>query len=173
VAKSDFFYITGQRATMHYANVLPQWQNFNSGNWQAVEDKVRAFAWHYGRDLEVYTGGYGRASLPNNQNVQTNLYLMHLMNNDKKMPVPRYFWKIVYDPIAKAGIAIIGLNNPYQEVNEIDFNDLCADISTEVNWLKIQDASDMKLGYIRICEINSFRAKFLNIPDFTVNSVLK
>ena len=30
--------------------------------------------------------------------------------------MPRYYWKILYDPIGAAGVAVIGINNPHLEV---------------------------------------------------------
>lgn len=36
-AKSDFVYATGQRASFYFINAAPQWQPFNAGNWNWLE----------------------------------------------------------------------------------------------------------------------------------------
>lgn len=36
-AKTDFIYATGQRATFYFINAAPQWQPFNNGNWNWLE----------------------------------------------------------------------------------------------------------------------------------------
>lgn len=36
-AKTDFIYATGQRATFFFINAAPQWQPFNAGNWNWLE----------------------------------------------------------------------------------------------------------------------------------------
>jgi DNA/RNA endonuclease G (NUC1) len=168
VAKADFFYGSSQLVTFFFANVLPQWQTFNGGNWNTLEGNVRTFAGHYGKDLEVYTGGSRHATLPNKNKVQTDLFL----TTNGKMPVPRMFWKIVYDPATHAGIAFIGLNNPYQTKAEAEKNVFCKDISSDVNWLDWKQM-DLVLGYSYTCEVNQFRANFPDIPNFPVKSVLK
>ena len=33
-----------------------------------------------------------------------------------RLPVPRYYWKILFDPLAGAGVAVIGVNNPHLTV---------------------------------------------------------
>ena len=32
------------------------------------------------------------------------------------MTMGRYYWKILYDPVGGAGVAVIGINNPHLEV---------------------------------------------------------
>ena len=36
-AKSDFVFATAQRATFFFTNAAPQWQPFNAGNWNFLE----------------------------------------------------------------------------------------------------------------------------------------
>lgn len=36
-AKSDYVFATGQRATFYFINAAPQWQPFNAGNWNWLE----------------------------------------------------------------------------------------------------------------------------------------
>jgi DNA/RNA endonuclease G (NUC1) len=168
VAKADFFYSTGRIATFYYANSLPQWQTLNSGNWNTLEENVRKFVSRHDRNMVVYTGGSFKSTLPNIKNVQTNLTL----TTKGQMPVPRMFWKILYDPTTQAGIAFIGLNNPYQTAAEATADVRCKDISSTVSWLTWQRTKLVR-GYSYTCEVNDFRANFPDIPDFKVKSILR
>ncbi|PNF16246.1 hypothetical protein B7P43_G14573 [Cryptotermes secundus] len=53
------------RATFHFVNVSPQWQTFNGANWNALEMSVRTYADRNKLNLDVNTGTYGVATLPN------------------------------------------------------------------------------------------------------------
>ncbi|XP_059478930.1 uncharacterized protein LOC132198744 isoform X2 [Neocloeon triangulifer] len=39
-ARADFVFSSHQRATFWYVNVAPQWQTFNGGNWNTLEDNI-------------------------------------------------------------------------------------------------------------------------------------
>lgn len=39
-----FVYDTLQDATYYFANVAPQWQSFNNGNWRQLEEMGRHYA---------------------------------------------------------------------------------------------------------------------------------
>lgn len=41
-AKSDFVFATAQRATFYFINCAPQWQPFNAGNWNNLEQVTTA-----------------------------------------------------------------------------------------------------------------------------------
>jgi DNA/RNA endonuclease G (NUC1) len=166
--KADFFYATGQRVTYSYANALPQWFTANRGNWETLEKNLRTFAKNYGHDLEVYAGGTEHFFLPDIHNNRRNIFL----NTNQQMPVPRMLWKIVYDPTSHAGIAFITLNNPYETENEAKADVWCKDISAEVKWLTWK-RKDLVLGYSYACDVNQFRSRFSDMPEFTVNKILK
>ena len=36
--------------------------------------------------------------------------------SDRRLPVPRYYWKILFSPSQKAGVAVVGVNNPHLKV---------------------------------------------------------
>jgi DNA/RNA endonuclease G (NUC1) len=44
-----------QDATFYFLNVAPQWKKFNSGNWLALELKIRAFAQDNEVDIKALT----------------------------------------------------------------------------------------------------------------------
>ena len=33
-----------------------------------------------------------------------------------RLPVPRYYWKILHSPSLSAGVAVVGVNNPHLTV---------------------------------------------------------
>lgn len=70
----------------------------------------------------------GHASLPDVNGNEIDLYL----TTNGKMPAPRIFWKILYDPETTRGIAFISLNNPYQRPETIAQDVRCRDICDNV-----------------------------------------
>jgi DNA/RNA endonuclease G (NUC1) len=50
-AKSDYVFASGQRSTFYFINAAPQWQPFNAGNWNNLEqvnnfNNVRVFCFY-------------------------------------------------------------------------------------------------------------------------------
>ncbi|VVC24486.1 Hypothetical protein CINCED_3A001670 [Cinara cedri] len=56
--RADFIFDSQQAATFYYANVGPQWQSFNNGNWEKLESAIRKFVINKQLELIVYTGTY-------------------------------------------------------------------------------------------------------------------
>lgn len=104
-------------------------------------------------------------------NNEVDLYLS-VAGTANKMPVPRMMWKVLYNPTTKAGIAFVGLNNPYQDESTIAADIRCTDICGQISWLSWTQ-KDVKKGYSYCCEVNNFRTAFPDLPSFTVTSVLK
>ena len=84
------------------------------GNWMYFENGVRDFVTDRKLDLVVYTGTHGVCELAD---IDGNMVDIYLYSPDK-LPVPRYYWKILYDPISDAGIAVVGINNIHITVCE-------------------------------------------------------
>ena len=169
-AKADFVYGSQQRATFYLVNVSPQWQTFQGGNWEALESSVRDFVFRKNRDFVVYTGTYGVATLPNVTGNETELYLHIDRNNNKSIPIPKFFWKAVYDPESQAGVVFVGINNPHISDPQGDYlicTDVCANISW-VNW----DQKNITAGYSYCCEVDDFRSTVDILPDFPVSGLL-
>ncbi|KAL5292552.1 hypothetical protein ACFFRR_011381 [Megaselia abdita] len=169
-AKADFIMGSPQRGTFLFVNAGPQWQSFNAGNWQRVEDGVRSMVTKRQITIECYTGTYGVTTLPNKDGKQTELYLYE-SGSTKQIPVPKIYFRIVYEPSTKKAIVLIGVNNPHLSLVEIkkDYI-LCPDISskvTYVGWSK----TDIIKGYSYACEYAEFKKKVTNIPSLTVSGV--
>jgi hypothetical protein len=169
-AKDDFVYGSQHRATFRFVNVSPQWQTFNGGNWEALESSVQKYADKRKLDLVVYTGTYGVATLPNINGIETELYLYVDSNNNKAIPVPKFYWKAVYDPKSQAGVVFVGINNPYVSNPQGDYL-ICTDVCSKISWIQ-WDQKNIKRGYSYCCEVNDFRSKVKTLPDFPVNGLL-
>jgi hypothetical protein len=169
-AKADFVYGSQHRATFHFVNVSPQWQTFNGRNWEALESSVRAYADKRNVDFVVYTGTYGVATLPNVDGNETELYLHVDRNNNKAIPVPKFYWKAVYDPKSQAGVVFVGINNPYVSDPQGDYL-ICTDVCSKISWIQ-WDQKNIGKGYSYCCEVDDFRSTVKTLPQFTVSSLL-
>jgi len=170
-ANADFVYGSQQNATFHFVNVAPQWQTFNAGNWEKLESNVRAYADKKKLDLVVYTGTYGVATLPNVNGIETELYLYVDSNNNKAIPVPKFYWKAVYDPKSQAGVVFVGINNPYvSNPPQRDYL-ICTDLCSKISWVE-WDQKNITKGYSYCCEVDDFRSTVKYLPSFPVSGLL-
>lgn len=174
-AKTDFIYGSQQRFTFYYVNVAPQWQTLNAGNWLTIEGNVRDYASNNNIDLIVYTGTYGVTTLPNaieegEEEEDIELYLHYDKNDNGVVPVPNLFWKVIYEPIGKKGIALIAINNPHYE--NVEEHVICENVCDEIDWLTWKSAN-IKLGYGYCCDVDDFRETIDYLPAFQVDGLLK
>ena len=87
------------------------------------------------RDILVYTGTVGILAYKNSLGVETEFFLGHEGNvsNEEAIPVPKYYWTIIYDEKQHKGIAFLGLNNPHS----LDVTDyLCPNVCDKITWLE-------------------------------------
>lgn len=161
---ADFIFGSWQFLTYFYANVAPQWQSINAGNWLATEKNVRKKAIELGRDLTVYTGTQGILTLPNAKGQATPLYL----NDDAQtIPIPDNFWKVLYDAETKQGIALVGSNNPLLDSED---NLLCKNVCEANGWSTIRD---FRKGLIYCCTVADFQKAVSYAPKLSVSGVLQ
>ncbi|KAJ8877248.1 hypothetical protein PR048_021702 [Dryococelus australis] len=168
-AKTDYVYGSQHRATFYYVDAAPQWQVFNNGNWLTLENNVRRYASSRAVNLVVYTGTYGVTSLPDVHNIERELWL-YVNGTQRGLPVPKLFWKVVYNPINRSAAVFIGLNNPYIEKPGNDYI-ICPDVSSKISWLT-WDKTNIKKGYSYACEVSAFRSVVNTLPAFTVSRLL-
>ncbi|KAJ1525323.1 hypothetical protein ONE63_010145 [Megalurothrips usitatus] len=161
---ADFVFGSWQFLTYFYANVAPQWQSINAGNWLATEKNVRKKGIELGRDLTVYTGTEGILTLPNAQGVATPLYLN---DDDKKIPIPNNFWKVLYDAQTKQGIALVGSNNPLLDSED---NLLCKNVCEANGWPTIRD---YRKGLIYCCSLADFQKAVPHAPKLSASGILQ
>ncbi|XP_025074329.1 uncharacterized protein LOC112552708 [Pogonomyrmex barbatus] len=163
VAKADFVYGAQQRSTFWYLNTAPQWQTFNGGNWNSLEISVRYFAATYHLDLDVYTGVHGHMTMKDIYDNQEPLYL-------DALSVPKFYWKVIYDPLSKQGTAFVGLNDPFITSITDDIY-LCKDISEKIEWL-IWQPKNITAGISYACSVDDLREAVPTVPLFDVIDIL-
>jgi len=156
---ADFIFYSWMDATYHFINTAPQWMSFNGGNWMYLEDGLRDFAVERGLDLVVYTGTHGLCQL---EDVNGDLVDIHLYNGNM-LPVPRYYWKIVYDPLAGAGVAVIGVNNPHLSSFPPEYL-ICPPLTDHPLMENIYHPEDLFKGYTWACRVEDLASAVPECP---------
>jgi hypothetical protein len=116
----------------------------------------------------VYTGTHGVATLKDVSNVDTELYL-HVNETKKLIPVPKFYWKAVYDPKSQHGIVFVGVNIPSSPLPS-DYL-ICEDVCSRISWVQ-WDRTNITAGYSYCCEVDKFRPTVKSLPPFTVIDLL-
>ncbi|XP_022903824.2 uncharacterized protein [Onthophagus taurus] len=169
-AKADFVYGAHQRGTFYFLNAAPQWQTFNGRNWNSLEQDVRGYAADEQKDLVVYTGTHGVATLPHEETGEEIELYLYVNGDVKQIPVPQLYWKVVYEPSTKSAIAFVGVNNPY--VEDLTDQIICNDICDGINWLS-WDQHDSQDGYSYCCSVDELKETVKNLPDLDVQGLLQ
>ncbi|KAK9869334.1 hypothetical protein WA026_003088 [Henosepilachna vigintioctopunctata] len=163
---ADFLFASWQFSTYFYVNAIPQWQAINAGNWKRLENLVRESAAAYNENIMVYTGTYGVLSLPDVNDVSTEIYL-----SKDKLPVPKFVYKILYSEESKQGIAFVSVNNPF--LTELDKSDrLCTDICNDYGWGD-ESWNDGEKGFIYCCNAHKLLKSILTGPNIRIRGILK
>lgn len=145
--------------TYWYTNAAPKWQVINNGNWVRVENAVRRKAAAMEIDLVIYTGTFGILSLPDINNNQVQITL----EGGGNIEVPKWFWKIIRNPLTDEGIALITLNNPF--VDSIANSErLCTDICRVTGWFQ-EAFQDFSRGFTTCCSVIDLGFTINFIPD--------
>lgn len=169
-AKVDFLFGSQHRLTFYFVNAAPQWQTLNALNWGTMEQNVRDFATRRGLDLIVYTGTYGATSLPHEVTGEDIELYLYVDGEKRGIPVPRLFWKLVYEPITKAGVVFIGVNNPYKINRQKDI--VCTNICDQYEWLTWQP-TNISRGYSYCCSVEDFGQTVTTLPKIRITQLLK
>ncbi|CRK98271.1 CLUMA_CG011633, isoform A [Clunio marinus] len=191
-ARGDFVYINEQRSTFHYINVAPQvfkklfllnyrklkqelsnlfvfifqWQSFNGLNWRAIEDGSRRLAANRKKTFDVYTGTHGVMKLNDTDGNEQEIYLDP---DNRKIPVPKIFYKILIDTSEKSGVALIGVNNPHISIEAIRRDYIvCNDISHQIKYIKWRP-EDIRRGYSYACSVDDFLRNVPHLTNITVS----
>nr|UVJ48452.1 dsRNase4 [Hyphantria cunea] len=170
-AKTDFVFATGQRASFYFINAAPQWQPFNAGNWNTLEQNLRARIAAANYRTTVYTGTFGVSQLRDQSNRLVDIYLVRDKN---QIPVPLYFYKVVYDASRRQGTAYVSINNPYYTEAEARSLTFCTDLcrnNSAFSWLRWQP-DRIDIGYSFCCTVEDFRRTVPHLPAFTTTGLL-
>lgn len=160
----DGIFRSWQFSTYFYSNVAPQWQVVNAGNWLRVENAARDKAASSQINLLIFTGNEDLLTLPHLDGREISITL----ETGGNIEVPKWFWKIIKNPITNSGIALITLNNPFAT----SVNSLCSDICSSYGWDNI-NYSDFSKGFTYCCSVQSLMAAVPGIPsEANVASIL-
>lgn len=164
-ARADYFYNSQQAATYYYVNVVPMWKTINAGNWEIVERSVRNLAFNKRKTLSVWTGSGANLQLVNRnrQLVDVFLHSTHPRADRKfHVTVPRFIFKLIFEPINRQAVVIITINNPYWRFSSNDI--VCPDIIHQLKWLSGLDNTNYQLGYTYACTYSSFIRLMPSLP---------
>ncbi|EDW19180.2 uncharacterized protein LOC6583025 [Drosophila mojavensis] len=162
-AKADFIYASQQRTTFNYMNVAPQWQIFNGGPWQIIEDKIRELVSRLDLSVSVYTGTYGVMPLSK----QTAFHLANNANGNGSgvLPVPLLYYRLLIDnQNPSRGLAIMGVNNPHATQSEIEESYIICprvEVPSLHSWLQ---AKDLRKAYLYACRVADLAMAVGHLP---------
>jgi len=173
-AKTDFVFGAAQQASFFFVNAAPQWQTFNGGNWERIEDSVRKFVADENITADCYTGIWGVTTLPDVDGIERELYLDFDENNNGLIPVPKLYYRVIIDRLSRKGIVLLGVNNPHVNLEQIE-NEyiICKDIGEQLSWVS-WTKEDLKRGYSYACTVEDFTSVVKDLPldDLQVDGVL-
>lgn len=165
-AKSDYIFAPQQLATMYYINTAPQWKTFNGGNWLKIEIGVKKFIEKRNIDTDVYTGTHAVLTYPDINGIEQEIYLAYINKTAvNRVPVPRFYYKVLIADSINAGIVFIGVNNPNTTMKTIKKEYiLCPDVGDKVNYID-WNRTNITAGYSYACSVNDFIKVVKHLPE--------
>lgn len=98
---------------------------------------------------------------------------IYLDADNKKVPVPKLFYKMLIDREMASGIVLIGVNNPHITLDEIQSNYIvCNDVSDMIRYIKWRPR-DVRHGYCYACNVSDFLEKVPHLKGDAVVSGVK
>ena len=119
------------------------------------------------RDILTYTGTLDLLNYND-----TGIYFWYKRQEGslvtKGIPVPKYYWKIVYDTKENQGAGFLGLNDPHSEnLTETDY--LCKpNVCDQIGWFKenVRNHDVEEKGHITCCTIQDLAKVVKNVNTF-------
>lgn len=68
--------------------------------------------------LDVYSGTFGILQYNDTQGTPQDITLYN-EGGENWLPVPAYFWKVVYNPLAHEAVAFVGLNDAHADAEPL------------------------------------------------------
>ncbi|TRY70863.1 hypothetical protein TCAL_06544 [Tigriopus californicus] len=159
---ADFVYYHFMDSTFHFINVAPQWQIFNGVHWAQLEQSCRDFVGGIQRDLIVYTGTSGTLELKNTQQTYVEIFLMP---EDKILAPPKYYWRVLFDPLENTGVAFVGVNNPYLMEDEVNDFTVCSPLNSHPVMDGVNNPTRLDYGLTYACTVEDLAAVFPEVPE--------
>ncbi|KAI8122060.1 hypothetical protein FF38_02191 [Lucilia cuprina] len=157
-ADADFIFGYEKLATYYYANVAPEFQLINAGNWLRVEELARLASANYKDDIESYNSYMGILELPNNNGDLVEIYL----DDTQKIEVPKYYFKVLVHRASDSSIVFVTVNNPYIEDGPAE--EICTNVC-EKSGLVHANFPDVTKGYTFCCELEEFKQWVDFLPE--------
>ncbi|XP_013184314.2 uncharacterized protein LOC106130098 [Amyelois transitella] len=167
-ARADFTLRAEQRASFHYINTAPQWMRGNAGDWAALEDAIRRRVDSQDSTVVVYTGTHEVLTLPDSYGKLQQIYLTADANNNPIVPVPMYFYKLVYDPAKKTAAAFVSVNSSFFNQTQVSCLSFCDDECSRHKWLKWR-SNDGTHSFC--CDYENFVEKIQYLPKLDVRGI--
>ncbi|KAM7344138.1 salivary protein Tsal1-like [Cochliomyia hominivorax] len=155
---ADFIFGYEQLATFYFANVAPEFQVINAGNWLRVEELGRAVAASFKEDIDSYNSYMGILELPKKNGDLVKIYL----DKTKKIEAPKYYYKILMHKPSDSAIVFVTVNNPYIEDGADE--EICTNVCEETGILHA-NFPDVTKGYTFCCELNEFKKLVDSLPE--------
>lgn len=165
--RSEFIYEPQQRTTFNYVNTAPQWQSISVGNWPLIEEGVQKYLFLNTLHVDIYTGTFGVLEYNDEKNVPRELYMRY---DDKfrvgRIPVPKFFYKIVIAKSLNRGIAFVVLNDPHAVKPDFEYRGyrLCKNISRYVTYLDWSQQNST-MGYAIACDVKDLAKSVGHLPE--------
>jgi hypothetical protein len=119
-------------------------------------------------NLDVYSGTFGVTRLKDTANNWQEIFL-YLNGADKRIPVPKIYYKILVNKADSSGVVLIGVNNPHLTIDEIKKDYVvCTDVSSQISYIK-WNKDVIERGYSYACTV----ADFLKVVPHVSLSVSK
>ena len=91
--------------------------------------------------------------------------------NMNQLPVPRYYWKILYDPVSQTGVAVVGINNPHLASVPDDYI-VCPPVPGHP-LLTMSHPEDVVNGYMWACHVSDLANALPEVPDLPEMGLLQ
>lgn len=155
---ADFIFPSAQFATYFYANVHPQFQVVNSGNWVRVEALARKVAADSNENFDVYTGVHDVLRVIDAKGDKQPLYLV----DGNLIAVPKWTWKVLINQRTGNGIVIITSNNPFADSS--DAQEFCPNVCASSGF-NDKNFANYRKGYTFCCSIEQFKKVVKVLPN--------
>ena len=106
-------------------------------------------------------------TVKNNLNIDQEVY----MTTNKKVPVPKYFWKLI--ELDDKGILFVSLNDPFVKVDDGDnVPNFCNNKCKQNCWFS-NSFNVVRKGLTWCCEITNQLTTSLSLSNLKINGVLR
>lgn len=155
---ADFMFGYDQYSTYYFANVAPQYQPVNGGNWMTVEKYARNLAAAYGDNIESYNGYMGMVEFPSTKRSTIKIYL----DPNQEISIPKYYFKVLWHKTSDAAIVFVSVNNPFTPNGKAD--EFCKNVCAKAK-LDNKSFMDDTKGHTFCCTLDEFKQNYDGLPE--------